>query len=71
MEREAFERPAALSVWPAAPAAAPLSGPTPYATLSAALRAAAEAMSGTGAQAWIVTEEGELLAPAWIRGHLH
>ncbi|KAB1072230.1 hypothetical protein F6X53_28405 [Methylobacterium soli] len=40
-----------------------------FQTLRAALAAAAEAMENEDARPWIMTEEGDILSPSWIRAN--
>ncbi len=71
METEALERPADLTIWRTTPAASPLVEPERYDTLREALAAAAGAMRDPAKQPWIITEEGEILSPNWIRTYLN
>ncbi|SDO09045.1 hypothetical protein SAMN05216360_114179 [Methylobacterium phyllostachyos] len=71
METEALERPADLTIWRTAPASAPLAQPERYETLREAIQAAAGALSDPAKQPWIITEEGEILSPNWIRTYLN
>jgi hypothetical protein len=71
METEALERPADLTIWRTAPASAPLAQPERYGTLREAIAAAASALTDPAKQPWIITEEGEILSPNWIRTYLN
>ncbi|KQS81843.1 MULTISPECIES: hypothetical protein [Methylobacterium] len=71
METEALERPADLTIWRTAPASAPLAQPERYRTLREAIAAAAGALADPAKQPWIITEEGEILSPNWIRTYLN
>jgi hypothetical protein len=71
METEALERPADLTIWRTAPASAPLAQPARYGTLREAIAAAAGALTDPAKQPWIITEEGEILSPNWIRTYLN
>ena len=67
METEALERPADLALWRTGPATAPMGPPKRFASLREAIAAAVSALSEPGIQPWIVTEDGDMLAPTWIR----
>ena len=71
METEALERPADLTIWRTAPASTPLAQPERYDTLREAIQAAAGALTDPAKQPWIITEEGEILSPNWIRTYLN
>ncbi|NEU11600.1 hypothetical protein G3T14_05590 [Methylobacterium sp. BTF04] len=71
METEALERPADLTIWRTAPVPAPLAQPARYETLREAIKAAAGALTDPAKQPWIITEEGEILSPNWIRTYLN
>ena len=71
METEALERPADLTIWRTASNASPLVEPERYDTLREALEAAAGALVDADKQPWIITEEGEILSPNWIRTYLN
>jgi glyoxylase-like metal-dependent hydrolase (beta-lactamase superfamily II) len=68
MTRADLDKPAELTVWP---------GHTParvadarrFSTLRAALAAAAEVLDAEDAKPWIITENGDILAPNWIRAN--
>lgn len=69
MTRDDLDRRAELTVWP---------GNTPahtarsqeFSTLRDAIGAAANAISTDDAQPWIVTEQGDILSPNWIRANV-
>ena len=67
MESDTLERPAELAVWPTRQADRPLAGPLRFPSLRAAIAAAANLLSDPSREPWIVTHEGELLAPVRIR----
>ncbi|WP_232628588.1 hypothetical protein [Methylobacterium sp. Leaf118] len=71
METEALERPADLTIWRTLPASSPLAQPERYGTLREALAAARGALHDPAQQPWIITEEGEILSPNWIRTYLN
>jgi hypothetical protein len=71
METEALERPADLAIWPALAEGAAQVVSTHYASLREALAAAARVLADSSRQPWIVTEDGEMLAPVAIRGYLN
>ncbi len=71
METEALERPADLTIWRTLPAASPRAQPLRYDTLREALAAAKGALGDPAQQPWIITEEGEILSPNWIRTYLN
>ena len=70
MEAEALERPADLTIWRTVPAASRLAEPQRFETLREAIAAAAGALVDPAKQPWIITEEGEVLSPNWIRTYL-
>ncbi|MGU3538176.1 hypothetical protein [Methylobacterium sp. A54F] len=69
METEALLRPAALQVWHVTATGPRLAARARFATLADAIRRAAD--YGPDDEAWVVTEEGDLLSPTWIRGYRH
>ncbi|WP_019905130.1 hypothetical protein [Methylobacterium sp. 77] len=71
METEALERPADLTIWRTTPIPSPLAQPARYDTLREAIEAAAGALTDPAKQPWIITEEGEILSPNWIRTYLN
>lgn len=70
MEAETFERPADLAVWSAGLKGRLLGERTRFRSLREAITAAASHLSDPAKQPWITTEDGEMLAPSWIRGQL-
>ena len=71
METEALERPADLTIWRTTPASSPLAEPKRFDTLREALAAAGSVMVDPAKQPWIITEDGEILSPNWIRTYLN
>ena len=71
METEVLERPATLKIWLAGPGQFFPSEPARFSSLREAIAAAADCLSDTGRDPWIVTEEGDLMPPNWIRTHLN
>jgi len=71
METEALERPADLTIWRTTPVSSPVAQPERYDTLREAIKAAAGALTDPAKQPWIITEEGEILSPNWIRTYLN
>lgn len=71
METEALDRPADLAVWPTLMSGAVQAVSTHYASLREALSAAARVLADPSKQPWIVTEDGEMLAPVAIRAYLN
>ncbi|EHP94688.1 hypothetical protein MetexDRAFT_0377 [Methylorubrum extorquens DSM 13060] len=67
MTKDDLNQKAELAVWPRSTRAAVAAGRA-FATLREALSAACEAMTA-GKDAWIVTEGGDILSPAWIRAN--
>ncbi|CAM3132807.1 MULTISPECIES: hypothetical protein [Methylobacterium] len=63
-----LDKRAELTVWPNRSLGRSAEG-RPYATLREALAAAAEAIAVGDAQPWIITEEGDVLSPGWIRAN--
>jgi hypothetical protein len=70
MEIEALERPAALRIWHAGAARYVPTQPRQFPSLREAIAAAACTLPDPDRHPWIVTAEGELLPPTWIRGRL-
>lgn len=68
MTRADLDKPAELTVWPGR-APAHIADARSFSTLRAALAAAAEAIDHEGAKPWIITENGDILAPNWIRAN--
>lgn len=71
MEIEALSRPAALKIWHVGPARFFPAEPKQFASLSEAIAAAVDTLTEPGRQPWIVTEDGDLLPPNWIRTRLN
>lgn len=71
METELLERPADLAVWSARPGDTLIEPPVHYRSLREALQAAAGLLADPSKQPWIVTEDGEMLAPVCIRSYLN
>lgn len=71
MEIEALSRPAALKIWHVEPAHFFPTEPEQFASLHEAIAAAVDTLSEPGRQPWIVTEDGDLLPPNWIRTRLN
>lgn len=61
-----LEKRAELTIWPSQNPAQVAGGRT-FATLREALAAAAQAIEAEDAQTWIITEDGKILSPRWIR----
>ncbi|MGH1572790.1 hypothetical protein ACRAWG_21610 [Methylobacterium sp. P31] len=70
MEIEVLRRPARLAVW-RAPFSEAHAALQHFTTLEEAIRSAALALVESAAQPWIVTDEGEILPPSWIRFYLN
>ena len=68
MTRADLEKRAELTVWPGQDPARTAQGHK-FATLREALSAAAEAMDGQDVQPWIITEDGDILSPRWIKAN--
>lgn len=71
MEIEALSRPAALKIWHVGPARYFPTEPEQFASLREAIAAAEDTLTDPGLQPWIVTEDGDLLPPNWIRTRLN
>ncbi|MDR7035705.1 MULTISPECIES: hypothetical protein [Methylobacterium] len=71
MEVEALDRPAALKVWHAVAERFLPAEPERFASLREAIAAAAAALVEPERQPWIVTEDGDLMSPNWIRSRLN
>lgn len=69
MTRSDLDRRAELTIWPGHKPAHTARG-REFSTLRDALTAAANAISTDDAQPWIVTEQGDLLSPNWIRANV-
>ncbi|MHB2205605.1 hypothetical protein [Methylobacterium sp. CM6257] len=70
MEIELLKRPAGLAIWRASCSEAH-AALQHFTTLEEAIGSAALALVASAAQPWIVTEEGEILPPSWIRTYLN
>ncbi|GJE45287.1 hypothetical protein [Methylobacterium soli] len=70
MEIEALERPADLAIWSLGRVNSLLVQPERFNSLREAIIAAAGVLSDHSKQPWIITEEGDLLPPNWIRAYL-
>ena len=71
MEPEVLERPAQLKLWCSVAAKWLLVLPDRFDTVHEAIAAASKALSIPSNQPWIVTEDGEILSPNWVRVHLN
>lgn len=67
MTNDDLNQRAELAVWQR-PNRAVLAAGRAFATVREAVSAAREALAG-GSDAWIVTEKGDVLSPAWIRAN--
>ncbi|MCJ2059188.1 hypothetical protein MKL09_21935 [Methylobacterium sp. J-048] len=63
-----LDRRAELTIWPSHYPAQVAKEYT-FATLREALAAAARAIDAENAQPWIITEDGDILSPRWIRAN--
>ena len=63
-----LDKRAELTVWPKRAPGHSAEG-RPYETLREALAAAARAIESEDAQPWIITEDGDILSPRWIRAN--
>ena len=68
MTRADLDKRAELTVWPGQGPAHVAQG-YEFPTLREALAAAAEAIDADEAQPWIITEDGDILSPRWIRAN--
>ncbi|MDP4024980.1 hypothetical protein Q8W71_20335 [Methylobacterium sp. NEAU 140] len=68
MTRADLDKRAELTVWPGNAPAHVAEGRA-FATLRDALTAAAAVIDDDDAQPWIITEDGDILSPRWIRAH--
>jgi len=68
MTRSDLDRRAELTIWPGQKPTHTARG-REFSTLRDALTAAADAISTSDAQPWIVTEQGDILSPNWIRAN--
>ena len=71
MEIQALERPADLAIWCAVTANWLLTVPERFDSLQEAIVAATSTLSDSSKQPWIITEDGEMLPPNWIRTYLN
>lgn len=70
MDPHALSRPAKLLIWRTGLDSTGLHEACTYATLEAAIAAAAAFLADADAYPWIVTEDGEILTPQWIATYL-
>lgn len=63
-----LDKRAALTVWPGHQQAHTATG-REFSTLREALAAAAETIQADDAQPWIITEDGDILSPRWIKAN--
>ncbi|MCJ2107017.1 hypothetical protein MKK70_16855 [Methylobacterium sp. E-041] len=63
-----LDKRAELTVWPGHEQARTALG-REFSTLREALAAAAESMQADDAQPWIITEDGDILSPHWIKAN--
>ena len=63
-----LDKRAELTVWPGHHQARTARG-REFSTLREALAAAAESIQADNAQPWIITEDGDILSPRWIRAN--
>lgn len=68
MQVSDLDKRAELTIWPGASAVRTREGRA-FATLREALAAAADALQDPDARPWIVTEDGDILSPNWIRAN--
>lgn len=68
MTSEDLDKRAKLTIWPGAEAVQTRQG-REFATLREALSAAVDVLHDPEARPWIVTEEGDILSPHWIRAN--
>ncbi|WP_342167078.1 hypothetical protein [Methylobacterium sp. SD21] len=68
MSPAALDKPADLTLWPTNPPARVATGRS-FSTLREALTEAATAINIGYAQPWIITEDGDILAPNWIKAN--
>lgn len=68
MTRADLEKRAELTMWPGY-GPAPTARGHEFPTLREALAAATEAMDRQGVQPWIITEDGDILSPRWIKAN--
>ena len=68
MTRADLDKRAELTVWPGHAATRTAEGRA-FRTLREALTAAVAVIESDDAQPWIITEEGDILSPRWIRAN--
>ena len=68
MTRADLDKRAELNVWPGQSPTHVAQG-YEFLTLREALAAAAEAIDAENAQPWIITEDGDILSPRWIKAN--
>ena len=68
MTSDDLDKRAQLTIWPGAELAQRRQAQE-FATLREALCAAVDALHDPEARPWIVTEEGDILSPRWIRAN--
>ena len=68
MTADDLDKRAELTIWPGAGTLQPKHG-REFASLREALCAAVDALHDPKAKPWIVTEEGDILSPRWIRAN--
>ncbi|GJE00872.1 MULTISPECIES: hypothetical protein [Methylobacteriaceae] len=68
MTADDLDKRAELTIWLGAGTAQTRQGRA-FATLREALSAAVDALHDSEARPWIVTEEGDILSPHWIRAN--
>jgi hypothetical protein len=69
MTRADLDKRAELTVWPGRGPAHVAQG-REFPTLRQALAAAAEVIDTEEAQPWIITEDGDILSPRWIKANV-
>ena len=68
MVRTDLDKRAELTVWPTYEPAHTVKG-REFSTLREALEVAAQALEAEGEQPWIITEDGDILSPHWIKAN--
>ena len=68
MVRTDLDKRAELTVWPTHKPAHTVHG-REFSTLREALEVAAQALDAEDAQPWIITEDGDILSPRWIKAN--
>ncbi len=69
MVRADLDKRAELTVWPSHEPAHTARG-RGFSTLREALAVAAESIHADNAQPWIITEDGDILSPRWIKANV-